>query len=916
MPEFSLGLKLNKNAGSPGRRVSRVWLHPSGDPESCMDLVESWGFDLDEVCYVALPGSDDKSRSAEFVLIAPAPVPVRHPGLVRCHRYENSPLWLPETGSLKTPVLPHEWKQILPYVFAYFCPVRGIIACSESDLRPLTDLVRPPPVQSTGEPMAAPGEPVSREISDVLPGGDSTTETLFADERSQGLGEGDPRDMPLKPGEKQPRGMRLWLLNKLRRLTDTDETDDDVTWLGRVGKWADWKWREASRKQERELGRLLHLLKHDPDEGLRYALPLNGRDHRGVAPPSGKLTPRRVGFNVNRLGGGGPASPWVLEWQRYQELSDQYRKTANDALKAGRHRRAAYVFAELLRDYRQAAQALRQGGYHREAAVIHQTHLGDALEAAACLREGGHLREAIVIYEKKKKLETVAELYETLGERETSRSFYEQAVAVHQAQGDLLAAARLLETALEAPGRAVELLAGAWPGHVQASACLNEELRLRLRYGSNEEIIERLDTLCRSANGGLAAKLSPVLGRLMSRIPDRALREKAADCAWNLAGDFLNTPNRSNEKPVLDLLPMLAEGDPLLKADATRFGQISAGRRKGRLLQRGGRVFQLLQSQALPSQISWKQVAGRSVYGFAAVGEKADGELIAMRGDWDGNFQLCPIPGMRADGKPFRLLTSGDSAPEIFTLAGLAPSGVSVTFPVDEQFTVPAVIDTPSWYRQEGAIGMAYAAGGVGWLVRRHHDELVLHSHSLMGDLIATHSLAAVQGNHVFPAAPIPMTAVWGQLLVGLGHDLIRFHRDRIDARVMPVSVVRIVANEHTIEPRFAVQGSKGVVINSLTEGWRSGDILPIDSNLSAMTFTVGGQLLVAGPGRLEVWRIGPDGNGEPVAHEEFDGGVPLAVHSAGSHDTFAVVTQKRCFIFRVGLRRAGDKVVGRIGLT
>ena len=53
-----------------------------------------------------------------------------------------------------------------------------------------------------------------------------------------------------------------------------------------------------------------------------------------------------------------------------RELAAEYRKAAEQAIRRGDYRRAAFIYGKLLRDYRTAANVLMQGGLHHDAAVL------------------------------------------------------------------------------------------------------------------------------------------------------------------------------------------------------------------------------------------------------------------------------------------------------------------------------------------------------------------------------------------------------------------------------------------------------------------------------------------------------------------------------------------------------------------
>jgi tetratricopeptide (TPR) repeat protein len=328
-------------------------------------------------------------------------------------------------------------------------------------------------------------------------------------------------------------------------------------------------------RRHREINRLLSLLKNNPDEGLRYALPLTGDAPRGLAPPSADLSARDVNFTLSGLGGGGrPADAWNLSYDLQRQLRDQYRALATRELQLGRHRRAAYVFAELLGDFAAAASALRQGRHFREAATLYLDRLHDQKAAADCLRDGGLPLEAIPLYELLGHHETVAELYTQVGQLEAAATAYRRVVADLRARGDALKAAKILEEKLAAPRDALAALDAAWPDTPQGPACLAESFRLLARLDDSDEIHARLRR-CRDARlpVGLVPPLANVLTEVAATSPAAPTRRLAQDAAKVVIGRHLLTAAGPEARALVDCLPALSPADRLLPRDAYRYAQ-------------------------------------------------------------------------------------------------------------------------------------------------------------------------------------------------------------------------------------------------------------------------------------------------------------------------------------------------------
>ena len=240
----------------------------------------------------------------------------------------------------------------------------------------------------------------------------------------------------------------------------------ETTWLERLANWAREQQRALTgnldQLRNRQVERLLHMLEHAPDLGLKFAIPFSGDGglHRGLSRPGASLVERNVDFSLSRVGGGGSVDYWDLSGDYRRRLMEQYRALANREIALGRHRRAAYIFAELLGDLTTAAATLAAGGHYREAAVLYEQRLKQPLAAARCLEQGGLWAEAIALFEQLQQWEKVAELYVKLDQPEAAAAAIRKAV-VGQAGGERLpGAADLMEHKLHEPEEAQQAARG------------------------------------------------------------------------------------------------------------------------------------------------------------------------------------------------------------------------------------------------------------------------------------------------------------------------------------------------------------------------------------------------------------------------------------------------------------------------
>ncbi len=196
----------------------------------------------------------------------------------------------------------------------------------------------------------------------------------------------------------------------------------------------------------------------DPAQALKRAIPIGRPPAEGQAP----LIPARMTglpwmkaiYNLSDLlrrpGRGEPIPVLVARDQVIRQLMEEYRKAAEQALKNGDFRRAAYIYGVLLQDDRTAANALLRAGLHRDAAIIFLNKLKDKSAAARAFEAGGEFDRAL-------------ELYRLLGE--------------HEPAGDLLRRIGEEEAAVAEYVLAAEMLSSKWANHLNAGRLLLEKAR-------------------------------------------------------------------------------------------------------------------------------------------------------------------------------------------------------------------------------------------------------------------------------------------------------------------------------------------------------------------------------------------------------------------------------------------------------
>lgn len=421
---------------------------------------------------------------------------------------------------------------------------------------------------------------------------------------------------------------------------------------GVLSKVHEWTQRQLARMtaavaaaRHRELARLLSLLDTDPDEGLKFALPMGEGAHRGRATPGSRLMQNSVDFNLNSLGGGRPADFWDMQWDFRQRLIARYRELADREIQRGRHRRAAYILAHLLGDYGAAARALADGRHWREAAALYEDRLRNAREAARCLKAGGMWAEAVAILTRLGEFEEIGDLYRKLDRPEEAEQAYRQAVARHLEGENRTAAAELLERKLAAPEEALATLRAGWPESRQAARCVEESFRLLARQGWHARMRELIDWLCGVELFARSSELSLIerLADAGASYPEPAIREEIGDRVRTRASGLLRTATQQDVAAITAAVGRLAPDDRLLLRDAQRYADRVLRRppKPPKVAFRPGGSVRVARSFRLPQAHWLTAVAAGPV--FYAAGVRGN-ELRVVRGTWEGQVQE-PTPG-------------------------------------------------------------------------------------------------------------------------------------------------------------------------------------------------------------------------------------------------------------------------------
>ncbi len=331
------------------------------------------------------------------------------------------------------------------------------------------------------------------------------------------------------------------------------------------------------RDREREIEKLMKLFQENPDEALKYAIPINGLADafRGFSMPGSKLLSRLTDFSLAGAGGVGPADFWNISSKHRAELMLRYRQQANREAAAGRYRRAAYIYANLLADFTLAATVLERGRFYQEAAALYLDKLKRPMDASRCYALSGQYEEAVALLIPLKQFEKAAEIWESAGEPERAIELYKQAVNHLLDRGDILDAAQMMKDKLKQRDQAIDLLMSQWPSGSEVKRSFLRGATWLAEAGRHEETLEHVTKLFVThtrVKHDQVLILASILQQISVTYPDTRVREYAEDkCRLSVAYGLRNNFSDSWKQSLLTTLSQLHPSDLQLRRDSADY---------------------------------------------------------------------------------------------------------------------------------------------------------------------------------------------------------------------------------------------------------------------------------------------------------------------------------------------------------
>jgi tetratricopeptide (TPR) repeat protein len=908
-----MNLPLQLRHAPAAQHPADAWFINGNDPARWLDELARSNLAQTEtrlfvITQYAIRNTQHESRVAGILVVPGSHSSASNsPAAIPC-RLVASRLFIPSDAILHPPVTDAEIRELCPWPIAFLHPTLGLSHFDSDSALQVGELLEMPVERAGQWNFARHGQPALPPLTAIILARPPTIDDIFGS-APQEIGTEPLDDLPPADGElrddpisKSLRGLKRFIAKGMTdALSGGSESRPRGKWLKGLENWANRQFNQVSEQlqelRNKELHRLLSLLDKDPEAALRHAIPMNNFPHRGVAPPGARLGQRSPDFDARRLGGR-PADFWAVPFDLQEVLRRRYREMADREMQLGRHRRAAYIYAELLGDLVSAAHALKRGRFFREAALIYEEQLHNPLEAARCLAEGGLLLEAIERYEKHGRWLEAAELYERLGDHAAAASAIRRVVNEYLAQDDILGAAKLVEERLRLPDEAIDLLRNAWPSSRQAAACTGTLFQILARTGQHEIATEHLGMI------GLApipnAQVLPLLTALggpARDYPDAQVRHCASDFSRVLISHQLKLPDIGSDHVdrLMDRLVRLAPEDRLLARDGNRH---LADRRNAEILTRratppplAGKKPVIVRKFDLPRQIEWVQLRSEWHWFFALGFTRK--RMTVLRGVWEGQFQSLTWDWSH-DTRVFEPTAERGKSLALYSLTPLpVPRKI---FPAsDALFNQECSVGTPTWMPHGLRNCAAFEADAV-WTVHLSDDRLILSCHDKRGNLQRTLDITDPINEGRDPTAgdyivPWQMAAMAQGAAVAVANRLVITQPDgKLVSLTLPHEAERLCATLPHTRQGVAIMLKHGAVMH-----WRgTQELIELDRDIESprAAFVPGGPLVLVSDSQgilLEVDARGVHG----VTRFELTSKNPIGVCSTSNPGQFAVLDAK-----------------------
>ncbi len=794
------------------RRPIAAWFVSGSDPAAWISQLARGDLPLTSLILRPVPTSfDDRQPLGVLVTTSHADIAkvANETSLALPFGCIGGRLYLPIDASVVPIVTDEELIGLLPTDSSDFIwhPAVGLVRCETSERLTVLDLVRPPTSTSSDWIRAVPGIAIRSRLLSIEP-----TEVPTADDIMRSAGEdigtqqNSIGELPPAPGEGLAGQLYQWT-TPLRQAwksfwkrppakpADAKSGPQNPAGHSAGSNWLSWLGSAAAApfgalgglaakmipkslvdqtKRLREIDRLLHLLNDDPDAGLKFALPMGGEAAtRGAGQSGNQLVGRDTSFGLGKLFASGPVDPWDIPPGQQLLLIQRYRELAAREIRMGRHRRAAYIFAELLGDLQGAANTLETGQHYREAAVLYRERLRRPLDAARCLERGGLLDEAAELYIEQGMMEQAADLYYRLERPDEAERLLRNWAVQLTHSGHHIRASAVFHEKLKNVDEALITLDRGWAYQApDAESCLKQTFQLLGQYARHDNARARIQDL-REAT--LATRIATSAARAIANVAasyvDRTVQRDAEEATQVLVARHLQDA-AEERTALLNALRSLAPQDRLLGRDCDRFARQKEAVATQKPVRRLAKITHVQTLDLGSPGVEWCVAKSRGdvLYRAGFFG----GGLLLRRVTWQANgfsnYQDIFWSDVSNDHRILLEIPKGTSVPILIHAVGREPLSIK---PFLSQHTTASAeqAGSPAW-ATSSTTALACSDQGISWRVCTTFGILELAAFSQTGDEINNGMLRVGITEQQLHEVPISVCVDTRPMRIGVGRFL------------------------------------------------------------------------------------------------------------------------------------------------
>lgn len=256
--------------------------------------------------------------------------------------------------------------------------------------------------------------------------------------------------------------------------------------IGKLFEKVENDFEDLQKRNRSEMEKLMQLFKSDPEEALKYALPIdNEGTNRGGDKGTFSMSQRWKSFKLFGNSGARGSGNVLLQDDSMAKLRQQYNQAATNFIKEKKFEKAAFVYLKLLKNNQMAANTLEDGKLYAEAAALYLKYMNNKERAASCYEKGRMISDAIGLYKDLKMYEKVGDLYQSINNRKEAFEYYNYVVENYKTTGQYVKASLLLRHKMEDKSSAQDALLAGWRAQKDSFNCINN-------YFANIEDIQLL----------------------------------------------------------------------------------------------------------------------------------------------------------------------------------------------------------------------------------------------------------------------------------------------------------------------------------------------------------------------------------------------------------------------------------------